>query len=120
MDDYLKLTKQDFSVMTSKRCNNNLILLGSIAFVNHDCDSNCVYDSLGKDTIGLVTSKNINIGDEILTYYGASYFGEQNKFCECLTCEKRRKENIYNLYTHLGRLLLNKIFILKTIIETGY
>lgn len=32
--------------------------------------------------------KDIKVGDEITTFYGDNYFGEDNKECLCETCER--------------------------------
>lgn len=92
--------------MISERYKKSLLLLGSIAFVNHDCKSNCAYISLDKNLVGLITLKDIQIGEEITTYYGSNYFGEKNILCECLNCEETLKEETL---TNLN-LQLSKIF----------
>lgn len=106
-ENALKLSAQDFSVMLSKRCNASMLLLGPIAFVNHDCESNCAYTSLNKNLVGLTAIRDIQIGEEITTYYGDDYFGEKNTFCECVTCEKKLKKNkLSNVCDQSGKKII--------------
>lgn len=99
----LKNNKLDFSVMFSKRSKSHVLLLGPIAFVNHDCNSNCVFKSISNTVVTLVALKDINPQEEILTFYGTDYFGLQNISCECLTCKTERKEYFF---AQLGNIFI--------------
>ncbi|KAI8821817.1 uncharacterized protein EV422DRAFT_433553 [Fimicolochytrium jonesii] len=87
------LTDRDFSVMflTKKEC--SCLFLGPARFMNHDCDPNAKFIilSLKRNLIGFKVLKPIEVGDEITTFYGENYFGENNKECLCGTCERLHK-----------------------------
>ncbi|KAI8338369.1 hypothetical protein BC941DRAFT_422686 [Chlamydoabsidia padenii] len=83
----LKKGNRDISVMWSTRKQCNCLFLGPARFVNHDCDPNAKFISLGPNSVTFKIIKDINCGDELTAFYGKHYFGENNCECRCATCE---------------------------------
>lgn len=80
--------ENDQKVMYSTSNKESQVWAGGVSYINHDCDPNCKFVTKHDGTVKVVTIKAIIPNDEILCNYGCDYFGFNNKFCECVTCEK--------------------------------
>ena len=120
-EDHLKDANKDWSVLISGRKGTGLFL-GPGRFVNHDCDANSQFKHFEgkKPKVEFIATRDIACGEEITTFYGAEYFGEDNENCLCKTCEKRGTGGFSTLNVPNaeekkieGRLLRNKKVIMS-------
>jgi hypothetical protein len=91
-EERLKDGDKDWSVLISGRKGNAAgLFLGPGRFVNHDCNANTQFKNFeGREQrVGFVATREIQRGEEITTFYGRDYFGEDNELCLCKTCELR-------------------------------
>uniref|UniRef100_A0AAF5CZQ3 SET domain-containing protein n=1 Tax=Strongyloides stercoralis TaxID=6248 RepID=A0AAF5CZQ3_STRER len=88
----IKSGVNDFSIMISDRNEKQILWLGPGSFLNHDCNSNVKFDCRGIHTVILIATRNIEIGEELYLNYGDNYFGDNNKECQCESCEKVKNE----------------------------
>lgn len=91
-DNDIKAGVNDFSVFTRSCSLKQFVYLGLAAYINHDCESNAVFSSIGEPSYVQIKSvKQILPGEEITVFYGRGYFGDNNAQCECMTCENNMK-----------------------------
>ncbi|XP_058789592.1 histone-lysine N-methyltransferase KMT5B-like [Phymastichus coffea] len=86
-EDLLRERKLNFSIIQRTRNNDPVLMLGTAALVNHDCYPNCIYFTVSKHLLIILTTRKIKKDEELVTYYGQNYFGPNNKECQCATCE---------------------------------
>ena len=84
----LDLTRRDFSIVMSSRKKTPSLFLGPARFANHDCNANARLVTRGSEGMQVVAAREISVGEEITVTYGENYFGDGNRECLCLTCEK--------------------------------
>lgn len=81
--EYLKLNGLDFSVTLRK--GSDCLMLGPLAFVNHNCNPNCEIYTLSEN-LQLKVQRDIEVDDEVTWSYGREYFNKGE--CQCNTCIK--------------------------------
>ena len=65
-------------------------MLGSVRFLNWDCEPSCRYNFDRVDKVGQIETINkIGKGEELLVKYGDEIFGAND--CFCSTCNSRRR-----------------------------
>jgi hypothetical protein len=75
------------SVVESRRLKCATLFLGPARLVNHDCRPNCEFVPLGQNGISFRVIRDVEVGEELTTYYSSNYFGENNESCLCRSCE---------------------------------
>lgn len=83
----LDLTRRDFSIVMSSRRKTPSLFLGPARFANHDCNANGRLVMRGLESMEVVATRDIDIGEEITVSYGENYFGTDNCECLCHSCE---------------------------------
>ena len=74
--------KLNFSVVNINKVSYSL--QGPLSFVNHSCSSICKYKQIkGKGVVFLSVCSPIETGEELPTFYGKGFFGENNQYCLC-------------------------------------
>ena len=87
----LDLKNRDFSIVMSSRKKTPSLFLGPARFANHDCDANARLSTVGPHGMQIVCVRNIEVGEEITVSYGDDYFGDDNRECLCVTCERLQR-----------------------------
>jgi len=88
----IRIGENDFSIFYKQRSSKQSVYLGPAAYINHDCESNATFRSIGEPTyVNVSTIKSILPGEEITVNYGDNYFGLGNTDCACLTCENQTR-----------------------------
>ena len=68
------------------------ILVGISRWANHSCQPNCDYYKVGRfkgrECVRLCALREIDIGEEMVTYYSEIFFGEGSENCLCGHSEK--------------------------------
>lgn len=84
-EEDFKSKYHDFS--SSKHGETTCLFLGAIAYVNHDCNPNCVYRITSGNAMEyhLETKRNIEPDEELTVSYGSEYFSHK-KYCKCRSC----------------------------------
>ena len=62
-------------------------MVGTTAFVNHDCKPNCKFILEKGNAVSIKALRKIEAGEEVTISYGEDYFQKGNAECECRTCE---------------------------------
>jgi histone-lysine N-methyltransferase SUV420H len=88
--ELIKENINDFSLMISSRTKRELLMLGPVAFVNHDCQASCTFQKATRDTYNLRALRDIEAGEELTLFYEEDAFGVLNRDCECRTCESNK------------------------------
>lgn len=83
----LEEKENDFSIAWSLSKGKMQILLGPIRYVNHRCKPNCRFHHTKKNHVGLISIKEIDVGDELTVFYGKDYFSDGNTECKCIDCK---------------------------------
>ena len=83
----LNSTGQKFSIICTTRSGGEEFLFGPARFLNHDCEANARLVTIARSGMEVVSTRDIEVGDEITVYYAKTYFGEDNCDCLCKTCE---------------------------------
>lgn len=86
----LESDRNDFSIMSVPGSRKPNIMLGSLAFLNHDCNFNCTYVVHVENLLTVKVIKKIKKGEEIFVNYGEHYFDVDNQNCECDTCRQKK------------------------------
>lgn len=83
----------NFSILCSPYHRRSLLMLGTIALLNHDYrKANCKYEIQKDGTVFLRTIKEIEHNEELTCFYGKDYFG--SGLCLCYSCQKLKKEKV--------------------------
>ncbi|TKA81318.1 hypothetical protein B0A49_00317 [Cryomyces minteri] len=90
-EEDLDVTRRDFSIVFSSRKKTPHLFLGPARFANHDCDANARLSTKGPNGMQIVSTKDIEVGEEVTVSYGDDYFGDDNVECLCATCERLQR-----------------------------
>lgn len=77
----------DYSIVETTRNRATSYLFGPASLSNHDCKANSRLTTDGPSRMKIMTTRDIDIGEEITVTYAPNYFGEGNCECMCKDCE---------------------------------
>jgi len=112
----LGLHNRDFSVVMSSRKKIPSLFLGPARFANHDCNANARLATVGPHGMQIVTTRNIDIDEEITVQYGDNYFGLNNCECLCATCESLWR-NGWKVKTRRRRTALDDSAVTSSLLD---
>ena len=72
-EEELDLKNRDFSIVMSSRKKTPSLFLGPARFANHDCNANAKLSTTGHHGMQIVSTRNIDLGEEITVTYGDDY-----------------------------------------------
>jgi len=78
---------QSLSVIKTSRNDATSALGGPVVRANHDCKPNARFITIGTSKISIIATNDIEIGTEITVSYDKHFFGTENCYCLCKTCE---------------------------------
>lgn len=82
---FLQSQNWDYSFVKSDRYEYDVLMLGPVACVNHNCHANCEYDTISEHVLRIKAVQDIVAGEELYCYYRPDYFGDNNEHCQCQT-----------------------------------
>jgi len=72
-EEEIKLNRRDFSIVVSSRNKSASLFLGPARFANHDCAANARLLTSGSSGMGIITVRDIEVGEEITVSYGMHF-----------------------------------------------
>ena len=58
------------------------------SILTSDCNPNCELVTAGNCRAKVKVLRDIRVGEELVLKYGDDFFGDNNWYCECRTCER--------------------------------
>ena len=54
---------------------------------------------VGRETAHVQVLRDMDVGDEVLVYYGDFFFGDNNEHCGCKTCERWDHFSVLDIFS---------------------